>query len=841
MSSLVDALLLDPWREPGEVWIALRPDGQVGSGTINDPYNGSATSYEPVLITSLTATGASDGREALAVTSSAHGFGDGSFVTVRGVTDLLLRLSFCGTFQIYGVTANSFKYLMPYAPPGSPTEPGLTCVLEGERFDAVMRTLGENTLVHIGPGVFQTKGHGEGVQSAWTPKNKQRILGAGIGLTTLQLVGAAIPNWSFEAIGTEDSLEGFEVADLTVDCNVDGQPFPDINCGAINLRGAARHVAIRRVRVIHFGSRTEDYHENFVVGMGGLTVGPNETVLSVNCVIEECIAELPGRNNINNSTILHFGTGEYGNEGLISYHTACAIRNCYVNCTYEDGFSSLPLPIESIMYVGQNQGRSQYKLTTKTPHHRIAGDTVLILDTFFSDPAHLPRFVGPFPVDAVDDLVTLRFTLRDAQPGDPPVGTFNLVPAARIGVPFFALSADNGTGTLVEGNRVFDCITGGPYHDSFSTRDLTIRNNYYHNVVFGPVQTIGGVSQANEPIRITGITHQGNIATATTLRPHGLVATDQVVIAGVTGPTPEDAALYNSPPGQTFSVTGVPTPTAFTYEMTGTPSGDAMGSFIGYLFLLPPDLKVSPRILEALTYAKVGNDYIAEAKTTYDKHGLEIGDGVLIVRGASPGYPNNDFFNGYFSVIDVPDDKTFKYRMAGNPNPGSDSGVSESGYFGRLWRTTHLSIERNVLGLALNAFQRAHGPASNGFPFGQNVVRIEPGAKGQTGPPFLYRNVLLRENVLSPAVPFFDPAQQSLGLRLFHGENGLIQANIIDLPVVNPLLDGNCGSLAYLGNMTPSGQPLSGMLDTLGSPLPPTKRLPDLQGSIEESILLALL
>ena len=37
--SLLDALLLDPYLF--EIWIAARTDGVKGSGTLNDPYDGS--------------------------------------------------------------------------------------------------------------------------------------------------------------------------------------------------------------------------------------------------------------------------------------------------------------------------------------------------------------------------------------------------------------------------------------------------------------------------------------------------------------------------------------------------------------------------------------------------------------------------------------------------------------------------------------------------------------------------------------------------------------------------------------------------------------------------------
>jgi hypothetical protein len=40
--SLIDALLLDAY--PFEIWLAMRTDGQIGSGTLNDPYDGSTAS-----------------------------------------------------------------------------------------------------------------------------------------------------------------------------------------------------------------------------------------------------------------------------------------------------------------------------------------------------------------------------------------------------------------------------------------------------------------------------------------------------------------------------------------------------------------------------------------------------------------------------------------------------------------------------------------------------------------------------------------------------------------------------------------------------------------------------
>ena len=49
--SLLDALLLEPPKL--EVWIALRTDGVLGSGTQADPFDGSAIKTAPLTISSL--------------------------------------------------------------------------------------------------------------------------------------------------------------------------------------------------------------------------------------------------------------------------------------------------------------------------------------------------------------------------------------------------------------------------------------------------------------------------------------------------------------------------------------------------------------------------------------------------------------------------------------------------------------------------------------------------------------------------------------------------------------------------------------------------------------------
>src|SRR5688572_18321125 len=103
--SLLDSLLLDPHKL--DVWIALRTDGVKGSGTESDPYNGSPRYENSISVSSLTRSY----REATATTAISHGYVNGDVVTIAGVTGTEAKY-YNGTFVIYSVTGNTFKYWM---------------------------------------------------------------------------------------------------------------------------------------------------------------------------------------------------------------------------------------------------------------------------------------------------------------------------------------------------------------------------------------------------------------------------------------------------------------------------------------------------------------------------------------------------------------------------------------------------------------------------------------------------------------------------------------------------------------------------------------------------------
>ena len=68
-----------------------------------------------------------------------------------------------------------------------------------------MRSVSPRTAIHIGPGLFLTRGAGEQLPTppGWRLKSGQKIIGSGMGATTLKLVGAAVGGQHYETIDAD--------------------------------------------------------------------------------------------------------------------------------------------------------------------------------------------------------------------------------------------------------------------------------------------------------------------------------------------------------------------------------------------------------------------------------------------------------------------------------------------------------------------------------------------------------------------------------------------------------------------------------------------------------------
>ena len=172
---------------------------------------------------------------------------------------------------------------------------------------------------------------------------------------------------------------------------------------------------------------------------------------------------------------------------------------------------------------------------------------------------------GVFELDEIVSPYQFRYKLTAdpaVVPGDPNTNC----EWASIGVYFQAIAADGGSAAVIEDNFVRQ-VARAVYHDTYSSKDLTVRNNVFTEVRNGVRIAMGGRNEAKVG---STLTHDGVIATFTTVLDHGLAAKDAVIIENTTYPE------YNNLPPRplAWEVKSVPDSKRFTYEMLSGPAGN---------------------------------------------------------------------------------------------------------------------------------------------------------------------------------------------------------------------------------------------------------------------------
>jgi hypothetical protein len=911
--SLSDALLLDPHREPREVWfVHARADRAIGSGKQSDPYNGSTVYSEPISITSLTTPDeVNNPLEAQAITDRPHGLEDNDVVIISGAGangDWYDGWFLAKDTQIDG--PNKFKYTMRFKPAAtSATGRAMQKPLR-YLFDERMAALEPNTSIHLSPGVFESRGQGQFVESniGWKLKSGFRIKGAGMGLTTLKLVGGAVRERQSAAIYADTYLEGLEISDLTVDCNLEDQPNTDVLCAAVHVLGGGRHVRVRRVRAINWGSRFPDtYRENFVFF---LAASPNAGDL-VDSAFDECVAENPSPNNHWNSSIfLVGGNGEEGWRGKKAANYACAIRECYIDArndygpitqiqsiTYaadddppesmdpawivtvttksahghtkpgnvivsgvtvgaggdyspvyngvfeihavdtQDGkvlqyrvptnpgasgaggaiggrVSSNDVTVESVATTGTSM---EYKLTTREPHGRTRNNTISVNYVRRTDNSQFSdELNGTFPIVKYDPAKPLELTYRTTLVANPAPGPSSSIGAfARTG--HGAITVDNG---VSEGNRVFHCGSGGPFHDTWSVRSIVARDNYYQDVLAGPAMGLSGFSVSTWPwgngtfgrLELKSLEVQTDPPTnpptyiaktplpsdpaddpngTPSVRRHCLVPGDKVLVtwAGAVWTELPEFTVVSTPDAQTFKfVTTAILGIAPVFLPLVHNNTDAPDAFLGL------------RPLESIAVTPLANGkYKITAtvrKLSYSEtHELEKGELVKLgnVGDFQGGIPNRStVLNGNFKITAVSmDGRAFDFEV--DTNPGT---ITEPGYYGRIWRCDYWLFENNVVETSIrHLWYQAPTVRDAGL-----TINL-----GGHPPQYIASQVVIRDNLFRHVNNGSDPNKDEhsdyplpramqFGSGLLSGgyaiEDALVQRNIIQLDSVSNVIAG---------------------------------------------------
>jgi len=330
---------------------------------------------------------------------------------------------------------------------GSKSDPfnGITA----EKFDKVLREkIPIDSVIILGPGIFRTRGgRGNGYvvpqNIGWTPKSGWRIRGSGMFSTVMRFISDIPwenpdPGQRHKIIYSSLPLYGFEIRDLTIDCNLQNLPFDassftgtKFSVTAFDVGGD--NVVIKRVRVINFGTRTplefdgsfkypppNRTYEGFPITLQGRTFPtPTSTEACFNCVVEECIAEQPYASPAREVTMLIRTGYEYlATAGqLHQFPMGSQFRNCYFNFDFVNPAPEPPTPIDAITYTG-TAPNVVATIKTRFPHNvnSSAKDYVEFLGT--TDPALIGSFevLAPATDDATSRLLTCKIGQQPTNP-----------------------------------------------------------------------------------------------------------------------------------------------------------------------------------------------------------------------------------------------------------------------------------------------------------------------------------------------------------------------------------------------------------------------------------------
>ncbi len=320
--------------------IAIRSDGNAGSGTPDDPYNGSTVELLDGLLSDFT----------------------------RISKNMTIRFG-PGVFQTRGG-----------AGPLHDTQPP----------EGVVGWLPQSGQKFIGSGIHQTI-----LQLAKVKMQKKPIVGT--------VFGQGIPIIGTGSLGDIEGIEISDMT-LDCNASrlrdADGNPLLVAPYGiAFNLVSS---VALRRVRVINVNGHTPTYVNGInqstdvdppgigsweaypiIVNYRGLPPGP----LEYNSFVEECVIDQPESSPARECTRINAHT-----------HGGLTIRNCYLNGDYTTGSPYPSVPVVKMTYTA-----TEVTVTTKFPHNLQIRDDVWIAgcdnDSFDGQFALGPHADAPVPDD----------------------------------------------------------------------------------------------------------------------------------------------------------------------------------------------------------------------------------------------------------------------------------------------------------------------------------------------------------------------------------------------------------------------------------------------------------
>jgi len=312
-----------------------------------------------------------------------------------------------------------------------------------------------------------------------------RIIGSGVDVTTLKLASSSLTDQHRFAIGHKLSSGGqpntvdyFEVSNLTVDCNFGGQTGAKVAAGAVRIMG--NHVGVRRIKVKNWGTRGSGW-PCFAIAV--ITADPASGVNGVtDAGIEECLVVQPGSNTTGEVTLLHVGGKVNAATNTEGFGLGCYIRNCFVDCAPVDFSKDFRALSMGWCKTGVIEGNQVQNTKYGGPfQQKTSAQGMVVRGNFY-------RNVRKGPV-----LGAL---------GDPPSGTGSL---SRSGT--LATVTWNGHGFIV-GDRVKLDTTPNDFDGVVEVTIVTTNTFKFNTSVTGP--TSATVSSAQKVFGVKRLVLEGN-------------------------------------------------------------------------------------------------------------------------------------------------------------------------------------------------------------------------------------------------------------------------------------------------------------------------------------------
>ncbi len=692
-------------------------------------------------------------------------------------------------FEVYVASSSGTA---PLSGSGAISDPYLVSSTSAVDFDNLMATFGPYTTIHLAPGTYTTQGHSDGMTTGWSPRRGQRIVGAGVDITTLQLaVANPTADKAYFIIGADDSafINGFEVIDLTLDANQGATAHANIAAGAIKVYGT--HTRAQRVRTMNFGTLTKFKRGMAIVLAGAFPDNPEP----FDCVVDACIVDQPFPNSVREVACITFAGGERATDGVIAFHKACVVRNSLIDCNYISN---------EVPFYGITMSGGSATANAKIAHGRSAMDWVVVTGALVNSSLANP-FNGSYQLTSVNTSAnTISYTpvstpAYDAN-GDIYIGR---TPCQRVAIlPSGGISISGGVATV-------QTLTP---HNRLPGQNVVLNN-------------VGGLTPSINGSAI--ITDLGSTPSPTTLRfPYSGSGTPDstnawigvdfygIVTNGGRNVIVESNRILNSTFG-VFQDTGLSWGVGDIYVQTGSTKDLTVrdnylnGLLSAVYFKLGQvsggDSNQQPtRAGASLTRGGAGN--LTATFTTQSAHGFVLGQGVVIV-GAKVGGVLSNYFNGAFQIISIPDPKSFTYLMTQDPGGNADS--SPASKFGALWKAGRIVIEDNIVELILTITQGVDLPAA---------IRLDRVASTPAAPvsPYVFSAVVIRGNVIRHFDNASDPLALPMAIQLNSCENAIVEGNIVKLDRSDPVRFTACGSVKFFNNQAPSGALIQGY-DTLNA------------------------